>query len=302
MKKFLAVLLAFVCVFSLFVNVSAEEEEESFNIVPAINSDFEDAETVEDTAWFRLNDAYGDSKTRHLDNIEIKTGGAHSGAKYLSTKGTASWRSPSINLHPFFVEAGSGEYMITFFFRCKEKNVKSFTIRALQSDYEAAPEDESFPAIQSRGDSNYFSTILGEVTEMGDWDYFVSDPFEVSDASLAEPRNWWFCFASMPDNYTIDVDDFCIIPADEYEDPDTLKPTDITYLSEEIKGSIIPATEPDPTIDDKLSQMLPDTNDDEVTPDAPETEKTDITLYVCIAIGVVLVAIIVPVIIKRKKK
>lgn len=298
MKKFLAVLLVFVCLCGFVVNVSAEEE--SVNLVSAINSGFEEANTVEETAWFRLNDAFGDSKTRYLDNIEIKTGDAHSGLKYLSTKGTASWRSPSINLHPFFVDAGPGEYMITFFFRCKEKNIKSFTVRALESDYKAERDSETFPSIKSRGNGNYFSTITGEVIEMGDWDIFTSDPFEVAESSLVEHRNWWFCFAEMPNNYTVDIDDFCIIPADEYEDPNKVQSTDVTYISEETKNSVVPVTEPDPAIDEKISQIVSNNGSGD---EGSEAKKTDITLYVCIAIGVVAVAIIVPtVIIKTKKK
>ena len=132
---------------------------------------------------------------------------------------------------------------------------------------------------------------------MGDWDMFVSDPFEVAESSLVEHRNWWFCFAEMPNNYTVDIDDFCIIPADEYEDPNKVQSTDVTYISEEIKNSVIPVTEPDPAIDEKISQMSSNTGN------GAEESKTDITLYVCIAIGVVAVAIIVPtVIIKTKKK
>ena len=127
MKKILAILLTFVCVFSFFVNALAEEEQ-SANIVDPINSGFEEAETVEDTAWFKLLDSFGDSRKKSYTDMEIKTGGAHSGVKYLSTKGTKSWHSTAINLHPFFVEAGSGEYMISFYFRCKEKNIKTFTV------------------------------------------------------------------------------------------------------------------------------------------------------------------------------
>lgn len=298
MKKILAILLTFVCVFSFFVNVFAEEEE-SANIVDPINSGFEDAETVEDTAWFKLLDAFGNSKKTYYTDMEIKSGGAHSGTKYLSTKGSKSWHSPAINLHPFFVEAGSGEYMISFYFRCKEKNIKTFTVRALQADYDADPNSETFPGLQSRGESNYFSTITGTVTEMGDWDMFLSSPFEVSDTSLAEPRNWWFCFASMPDGYTVDIDDFCIIPADDYEDPNELDPTEITYLSQEIKNSVIPAQKPDSKIDEMVSQITPDVGTDKGT---PAVNETDITLYVCIAIGVAALVIIVPVVIVRSKK
>ena len=298
MKKFIAVLLTFVCVFSLFVNAFAEEEE-SASIGTGVNSDFEGAESVEDTAWFKLLDAFGASKKKSYTDMEIKTGGAHSGEKYLSTKGARSWHSPSINLHPFFVEAGAGEYVISFYFRCKEKSIKNFTVRALQSDYEAGVGDEAFPGIQSRGDSNFFATHTGTVTEMGEWDLFVSSPFEVSDKSLQEPHNWWLCFGSMPDGYTVDIDDFCIVPADDYEDPNELEPTDITYLSEEVKNSVIPAEKPDSKIDEMVSQITPDTGNGNAS---PKSTETDITLYACIAIGIVALVIIVPVVIVRTKK
>ena len=190
--------------------------------------------------------------------------------------------------------------MITFFFRCKEKNIKSFTVRALESDYKAERDSETFPSIKSRGNGNYFSTITGEVIEMGDWDMFTSDPFEVAESSLVEHRNWWFCFAEMPNNYTVDNDDFCINPADEYEDPNKVQSTDVTYISEETKNSVVPVTEPDPAIDEKISQIVSNNGSGD---EGSEAKKTDITLYVCIAIGVVAVAIIVPtVIIKTKKK
>ncbi len=300
MKKFLAILLAFVCVFGFFTNAFAEEEEESVNIIPAVSSDFEDAETVEDTAWYKLLDSYGDSKKKTYTDMEIKSGGAHSGTKYLSTKGAQSWHSPSINLHPFFAEAGAGEYVISFFYRCKEKNITSFAVRALESDFKAESNNgDSFPAIQSKGNTNFFSTFTGSSQELGDWDLFVSEAFEVSDASLAEPLNWWFCFQSMPEGYTVDIDDFSIVPADEYEDPNALEPTDVTYLSQEVKDSVIPAEKPDAKVDEMISQITPDTEGGDKT---PVVNETDITLYACIAIGVVALLIIVPTVIIRVKK
>ena len=49
-----------------------------------VNSDFEDANSLEDTRWYTLTNSFGDSKARSYTGLSIKSGNAHSGKKYLS--------------------------------------------------------------------------------------------------------------------------------------------------------------------------------------------------------------------------
>lgn len=296
MKKLIALILAILTVMALPLAVSAEEPA---NFVDSINSDFEEATRLEDTAWYQLTNAYGNSKNTVYKDMMLKSGDAYSGNKYISINASLSWHSPSINVHPFFVKAGAGDYQIKFYFRCANATkLSSFLIRALRADFEACEEDDeaTFPKIVDKtatGADNYFQSHAGSVTvtDKSGWYLFTSKPFTVSEASLEDEHNWWFCFSNNP---VIDIDGFAIVAADESLIVENIETT-VTYLDKTTVDNKLPASTPN---DKALPTITPE-------PVAPivETKVNNITLYVCIAIGAVAVAALVPtVIIKLKKK
>lgn len=289
MRKFIIFLLVLICLLSACFHVFAQEDENNGNIIPSINSDFEDANTIEDTQWFKLIDSFGDSKEKNLTGMEIKTGSAHSGEKYLSMSGDKSWHSPSINLYPFFKEAGAGEYILTFYIRSEAALPPTFMVRGLASDLE--PDVDTFPALVDRGGSNYYFSYKGTTTEESGWYLFESELFEVSAQSLEKNHNWWFVLGSSPKGeFTYDIDDFRIIPADEYVSPNEISATEITYLSRA-------------AIDNAFEKTIPALSEE---PPAPivDPAANDITLYICIGIGgaaVVTAALIFLTSAKKKK-
>ena len=301
MKKLLAMLLMLVLSFSCFISVYADEDDG--NIIDSANSGFENATNIEDTKWFRLIDSFGDSKQKNLTDITIKTDGGNTGKNYLSMTGDKSWYSPSINLYPFLKEAGPGEYVISYYLRCEKKIPESFMIRGLKSDMEPATDDEEvsgFPALIDKGSSNYFRSFPGTITDNGGWTYFESDYIEVTEENLANDHNWWFVLGSMVNSkFTVDIDDFKIIPVDDYVSPNAIKDTTISYLKPDVIENafeaVIPLQTEAPSITDAPTQTT--------NPGNPVIEETDITLYVCLGIGVVAVLVAVPIlVIKRKKK
>ncbi len=299
MKKFITFLLMIVLCLSFVVGVNAEENES--NIIDEVNSGFESATKIEDTKWFRLVDAFGDSKSKNLVDIQIKTDGGNSGSNYLSMTGNKSWYSPCLNLYPFFKEAGPGEYIIAYYLRCEKKVPESFMIRGLKTDMDPASDDEEitgFPSLIDKGSSNYFRSFPGTVTDNGGWVYFESDIIEVTEDNIKDDHhNWWFVLGSMVNvQFTVDIDDFVIIKADDYESPNAIGDTDISYLTPDVMDNALEAIIPSVTEAPPSATQKPA---DPVT----VTNETDITLYVCLGIGLVSVVAIVPmVIIKLKKK
>jgi len=213
-----------------------------------------------------------------------------------------SWFSPSINLYPFFKEAGPGEYMLTYYIRCEKKVPESFMVRGLKSDLEVKEDDEDtgyFPDLQDRGNSNYYRSHSGTLTDNGGWFFFESDIFEVTEESLSQDHNWWFVLGSMVNStFTVDIDDFRIISADDYVSPYAIKDTEISYLSSDVIENAFKVTVPQKT--DAPSATNTPTQTDAPTPTV--TEKTDITLYVCLGIGALAVLVAVPILIIKKKK
>lgn len=297
MKKLSVLLLAIILCFTFFISVNAEEENEN-NIIDAVNATFESATKIEDTKWFRLIDAFGDSKGKNLVDIEIKTDGGNTGNNYLSMTGDKSWYSPSINLYPFFKDAGPGEYLITYYIRCEKKIPESFMVRGLKSDMEEATDDEEltgFPCLQDRGSSNYYRSFSGTVTDNGGWHYFESDIIEVTEENLSKDHNWWFVLGSMVNStFTVDIDDFVIISAEDYESPNAIGDTKISYLTPDVIDNVLDAIIPVQTEAPTQTQA----------PDVQITEpnETDITLYVCLGIGTVAVITAVPMVILKLKK
>ncbi len=301
MKKLLAMLLMLVLSFSCFISVYADEDDG--NIIDSANSGFENATNIEDTKWFRLIDSFGDSKQKNLTDITIKTDGGNTGTNYLSMTGDKSWFSPSINLYPFFKDAGPGEYVISFYLRCEKKIPESFMIRGLKSDMAPATDDEEilgFPALMDKGSSNYFRSFPGTITDNGGWTYFESDFIEVTEENIAdEHHNWWFVLGSMVNSkFTVDIDDFKIVPVDDYVSPNAIKDTTISYLKPDVIDNAFEAVIPLQTQAPSATDAPTQTSD----PGNPVTEETDITLYVCLGIGVVAVLVAVPVLVIKKKK
>jgi hypothetical protein len=275
-------------------------EEGSLNCIDKINSDFEDANSLEDTRWYTLTNSFGDSKARSYTGLSIKSGNAHSGKKYLSLTATLSWYSPSINLYPFLAEAGAGEYVLTFYARTNaKKSLSGFMVRGLVTDIPSDDDADYFPGIADRGNSNYYNSYSCTVIPDGDWKYIVSDPFEVTASSLESAHNWWFVTSGVDNGgneWTVDIDDFALIPASDYVDPNEIPETDITYLSKDVIDSALKVEAPVATL-----PPIVNANGDPVTNTV--AAKTDITLYICLAVAVVAVGAIVPtVIIKLKKK
>jgi hypothetical protein len=269
-------------------------ETNEFNCIDAINSNFEDANSIEDTKWFTLINSFGDSKSKSYAGLSLRAGSAHSGSKYISITADKSWYSPSINLHPFLKEAGAGEYVVTFYIRTKSKTPTSFLVRALQSDLPTEEEADYFPNITDRKNNNYFGSHPGSASLAGDWAYFVSEPFEVTASSLEKEHNWWFCIGEMSNTeWTVDIDDFMIIPAGDYVDPNDVPATDITYISNDMIDNAYKVEAP-------IKDLPPVINNGAVT---VTNSNNDITLYICLGITVVALAVIAPVVlIKLTKK
>ncbi len=302
MKKLLSIALILILSFSCFITVYADEEDG--NIIDNVNSGFENVTNIEDTQWFRLIDSFGDSKQKNLTDLTIKTDGGNTGSNYLSMTGNKSWYSPSLNLYPFFKEAGPGEYVISYFLRCEKKVPESFMIRGLKSDMEETESDDDeitgFPCLIDKGQSNYFRSFPGTLTDNGGWFFFESDYIEVTEENLAdEHHNWWFVLGTMVNSqFTVDIDDFKIIPVDDYVSPNAVKDTDISYLKPDVIENAFDAVIP-------LQTQAPSATTEPTQTEAPSnpvTEKTDITLYVCMGIGVLAVLVAVPVLVIKKKK
>lgn len=303
MKKLLAIALIAVLCFSCFISVSAEPEEDDGNIIDSANSGFENVTNVSETKWYRLMDSYGDSKFKDISSLTIKTDGGSTGNNYLSMTGNKSWFSPSINLYPFFKEAGPGEYVISYYLRCDKKVPGSFMIRGLESDLdklEDGEEPSGFPCLVDKGGDNYFRSYPGTLTDNDRWFFFESDYIEVTEENLAdEHHNWWFVLGSLVNSqFTVDIDDFKIISVDDYVSPNAVKETKISYLNADVIENAFAAAAPQKT--DAPSASSAPTQTEAPTPTV--TEKTDITLYVCIGIGVLAVAVAVPVLVIKKKK
>ncbi len=301
MKKFLAFALIVILSFSCFVTVFADEDDG--NIVDNKNSGFENVNSIEETSWFRLIDAFGDSKTKNLTDITIKTDGGYTGTNYLSMTGNKSWYSPSINLYPFFKEAGPGEYVITYYLRCEKKVPESFMVRGLKTDMEKSETDDEvsgFPCLIDKGQSNYFRSFPGVITDNGGWVLFESDYIEITEENIKdENHNWWFVLGTMVNvQFTVDIDDFKIFAVEDYVSPNAIKETEITYLNtgviENAFEAVIPAQTEAPS-----ATQAPETTPAPVT---QNTEKTDITLYVCLGIGAVAILTAVPILVIKKKK
>ena len=300
MKKFLVFTLILAICFASFITVYADEEDG--NIVDSANSGFENVTSIEETKWFRLIDSFGDAKQKDLTGMTIKTDGGNTGTNYLSMSGDKSWYSPSINLYPFFKEAGAGEYVITFFFRSEQKTPQSFKVRGLVTDMEESEDDEitGFPCLIDKGGSNYFRSFSGALTDNGGWFFFESDYLEVTEENIAdEHHNWWFALADMVNSkFTIDIDDFKIVPVDEYVSPNAIKETNISYLKPEVLENvfegIIPLQTDAPSVTEAPTQTT--------APGGNDNGSTDITPYVCIGIGVLACLVIVPVLVIKKKK
>ena len=301
MKKLLAIALIVMLCCSCFITVLADEDDDS--IVNSANSGFENVTSIEQTDWFRLIDSFGDSKQKDLTDITIKTDGGATGSNYLSMTGNKSWFSPSINLYPFFKEAGPGEYVITYYLRCEKKVPESFMIRGLKSDMDEeanADEINGFPSLIDKGQSNYFRSFPGTLIDNGGWFFLESDYLDVTEENLEdEHHNWWFVLGTMVNSqFTVDIDDFKITPIDDYVSPNAIKETNVTYLNKDVIENAFDAVIPLKT--DAPSASKAPTQTEAPTPTV--TEKTDITLYVCIGIGTLAVLVAVPVLVIKKKK
>lgn len=301
MKKLLAIALIVMLCCSCFITVLADEDDDS--IVNSANSGFENVTSIEQTDWFRLIDSLGDSKQKDLTDMTIKTDGGATGSNYLSMTGNKSWFSPSINLYPFFKEAGPGEYVITFFFRCKQKTPSSFMIRGLKSDMDEeanADEINGFPSLIDKGQSNYFRSFSCTLIDNGGWFFLESDYLDVTEENLKdEHHNWWFVLGTMVNSqFTVDIDDFKITPVDDYVSPNAIKETNVTYLNKDVIENAFDAVIPLKT-DAPAASAPAQTNEPTTT---PVIEKTDVTLYVCIGIGTLAVLVAVPVLVIKKKK
>ena len=300
MKKLLAIALIAVLCFSCFISVSAEEDDT--NIIDSANSGFENVTNVSETKWYRLMDSYGDSKFKDISSLTIKTDGGSTGNNYLSMTGNKSWFSPSINLYPFFKEAGPGEYVISYYLRCDKKVPGSFMIRGLESDLdklEDGEEPSGFPCLVDKGGDNYFRSYPGTLTDNDRWFFFESDYIEVTEENLAdEHHNWWFVLGSLVNSqFTVDIDDFKIISVDDYVSPNAVKETKISYLNADVIENAFEAVIP------LQSEASNNTNTQPSEPIVNEIKKpTDITLYVCIGIGALAVLVAVPVLVIKKKK
>lgn len=296
MKKFLAFVLIFVLIFSCLITVYADEEDG--NIVDSANSGFENIQSIEETDWFRLVDSFGNSRKKDLTDITIKTDGGNTGNNYLSMTGDKSWYSPSINLYDFFKEAGAGEYVITYYIRSEQKVPESFMVRGLKSDMEEIEEDEDptgFPGLIDRGQSNYYRSFPGTLTDNGGWFYFESDPIEVTEENLSKDHNWWFVFGTMLNKkFTIDLDDFKIFALDDYVSPYQIKDTEVSYLKSEVVENVFEAVIP-------LQENVTDPPTQTQAPNGDNNGATDITLYACIGIGVLACLVAVPVLVIKKK-
>ncbi|MBR6765314.1 MAG: hypothetical protein IKM06_02390, partial [Clostridia bacterium] len=79
MKKLIALVLALCTIPFISISVAAAEE----NLVDSVNATFEGVSTVQETEWYTLTNAAGDSKGRSYSGLSIKTGNAHSGNNYI---------------------------------------------------------------------------------------------------------------------------------------------------------------------------------------------------------------------------
>jgi len=247
MKRFLIV-LSVIALIVCSLTVYADNSENS--IMGKENTTFEGVTDVKATKWFKLIDAYGDSKgaSGNYESIKIKTDGGHSGKNYLSMTADKSWYSPAINCYPFFKEAGEGTYIVSFYFRCSVSSYnprKAILFRGLEGD---CMEDSDYnPYIKPQSGNNYYASINGTIgapDEKG-WMCFVSEPFDVMEDEFDGDHNWWFCVDNLPnESFTYDIDDFVIALEDEFEDPNYVpeekNPTELTYLTQEVKSSVIP--------------------------------------------------------------
>lgn len=305
MKKFFPVLLIVSLIVCSFFTVNAEE---SMNVVDEKNSGFEKVTDLKETNWYKLIDAKGstNSSASIFNGIEIKTDGGHTGDNYLSATLKQSWFSPSINIYPFIKDAGADAYILSFYYK-SNKNIKltKFLVRALATDaYEDSGEFQ--PDITSKGQGNYYGYLNGTSTDpdANGWRYFISDPFEVVDEQFDGDHNWWFCLdqlkASSDDPLILDIDDFVICSELDFEAPEEIVEkeivTDITYLSDELKSSVIPVTIPENATPTPEATVAPE-------PSVPPTNNTLIIVIGCAAFlaGAAITSTII-IIAKKKKK
>ncbi len=310
MRKILIYILAVMLCISCAITVSAANEE--VNKIDAVTSTFEGITDIKQTKWYKLIDARGDSSisAAHYDNIAIKTDGGHSGNNYLSMTAEQSWYSPSINIYPFLKAAGGGTYILSFWYRCSASySPRNFVL--VRSRSEDVFENETYGIdIQPRNGNNFYGYINGTYSDPDDngWKCFVSEPFDVEDELLADEHCWWFCVDSLPSNeFTYDIDDFCIAAEDEFDDPTYVEEekvvTDLTYLTDDVKNNVIDAVE---VTAPPVATPTPDAN---VTPDAPQRDDAnstfDATAYIIgaiVLIACLVVALTVTVLIKKKNK
>ncbi len=308
MKRIL--LTFFTVILCISFAFSAFAVDEDVNIIDAAASTFEGISDVKQTKWFKLIDAKGDSKVSDdlYKSISIKTDGGHSGNNYLSITADKSWYSPSINIYPYLKEAGSGTYIISFWCRCTPaySPQKYILIRSREAD---VFEDESYGIdVQARSGNNYYAHISGSYSEpdANGWQCFISDSFDIEDELLEAEHCWWFCVDSLPGSqFTYDIDDFCIVNEDDFEDPTEVEEekinTELTYLTDDMKNNIIeavkvtaaPAVTPTPDATPDATPSVPANT----SPGAAAYISGSIVLLIAIAASFALTLLI-----KKKKR
>lgn len=298
MKKYIITFALIIVLAVCSMNVFADEETP--NLINALNSSFEGTNSVESTVWFTLTDSFGDSQKRNTNKLIVKSGKAYEGENYLAFEGGQSWNSASINLYPFFKEAGPGEYLIIMRIRI-DKTPKKFYIRCLSTDVDEERIDQ-FPCVTARGSGNYYATHNLISTPDAEWTQLMSDPIEITEEAIRdEHHNWWFCFGDLEANKGFDLDAFQIIPASEYEDPNILPDTELNYLDAETKENIISVATPykdaTPAPDDTQEKATP-------TPIIQDGKTVDLTLWIAIGAFVVTAgaSLAVVVVVRKKKK
>ena len=305
MKKIFPIILILSLFICSFFTVNAEEAP---NAVDEKNSGFEGVTELKETNWYKLIDANGSSNGSDalFKGIEIKNDGGHTGDNYLSATLKQSWHAPALNIYPFIKDAGPDSYVLSFFYK-SNKNIKltRFLVRALEGDaYENGGEFQ--PDITAKGQGNYNGYISGSSTDpdANGWRCFVSDPFEVVEEQFDGDHNWWFCLdqlkASSDDPLILDIDDFVVCSELDFEVPEEIVEkdiiTDITYISDDVKSSVIPVTIPEKATPTPEATPIPE---------APEN-NIDSTLTIIIAsaafvIGAGVTSAII-IIAKKKKK
>lgn len=311
MKKIFSLIIVFIVVLCFFMPVHAEEVP---NLLDSINSGFEGVTDLKDTKWYKLFNAYGNSKASDelYKGIEIKNNGGHTGDNYISMTAEMSWYSPSLNVYPFIAEAGEDSYVISFWYKSSSSlKVSRILLRGLATD---AYEEKGvyMPDIAAVGNGNHYGVITGTSTDPDEngWRCFVSQTFDVVSEQLKGEHNWWFCLDQLPAKsgspFTLDIDDFVICSEAEFEIPEGAEKkvysAELSYISDDLKNNAFPVAKTEATpIPSAPTEITPVPD---ITP-AP-IEGVNISSVIVYSSGALLVcavlAFIVMFIIKSKKK